>query len=67
MIFDGLDGTLGTEGVLDDGVLVPGGLLLHGPLQSDGLTRSSKSLGELEGNLGPHLLLSDRMGTLLYS
>ena len=64
VVFNGLDGALGAQGVLDDGVLVPGGLNVHGISGILGLASKSESLGSSEGGVGPNLVLSDAVGTL---
>ena len=67
VVFNGLDGALSAQGVLDDGVLVPGGLSLHASSGVLGGTRQSESLGSSEGGIGPNLVLSDAVATLLNS
>ena len=67
VVFNGLDGALGAQGVLDDGVLVPGRLQLHA---SSGVLRSTserESLWSSEGGVGPNLVLSDAVASLLNS
>ena len=66
MVFNCLDGTLGTSGVLNDGVLVPGLLFRDTVLDSFGLAGKSKSLGKSKGNFGPGLGLSSGVDTLLH-
>ena len=65
VVFNGLDGALSAQGVLDDGVLVPGRLNLNGSSGILGLAGKSESLGSSEGGVGPNLVLSDAVGTLL--
>ena len=65
VVFNGLDGALSAQGVLDDGVLVPGRLKLNGSSGILGLAGKSKSLGSSEGGVCPNLVLSDAVGTLL--
>ena len=65
VVFDGLDGALSAQWVLDDGVLVPGGLNLNASSGILGLAGKSESLGSSEGGVGPNLVLSDAVGTLL--
>ena len=67
VVFNGLDGALGAQGVLDDGVLVPGGLNVHGISGILGLASKSESLGSSEGGVGPDLVLSDTVASLLDS
>ena len=65
VVFNGLDGALSAQGVLDDGVLVPGGLDVNAGSSVLGLAGKSESLGSSEGGVGPNLVLSDAVGTLL--
>ena len=65
VVFNGLDGALSAQGVLDDSVLVPGRLNLNGSSGILGLAGKSESLGSSEGGVGPNLVLSDAVGTLL--
>ena len=65
VVFNGLDGALSAEWVLDDGVLVPGGLESDRGSGILGLAGKSESLGSSEGGVGPNLVLSDAVGTLL--
>ena len=67
VVLNGLDGALGGQGVLDDGVLVPGLLLLNTLALVLGLSGQLQSLGSSEGGLGPHLVLSDGVLALLDS
>ena len=67
VVFNGLDGALSAQGVLDDGVLVPGALNLHASSLVLGGTGKSKSLGSSEGCVGPNLVLSDGVATSLNS
>ena len=67
MVLDGLDGTLRAQGVLDDGVLIPGGLFLDGLLERNGFTRKRESLGKSEGGLVPHLRFLGSVRSLLHS
>ncbi len=65
VVFNGLDGALGAQWVLNDGVLVPGRLNVNGSSGVLGLASKSKSLGSSEGGVCPNLVLSDAVGTLL--
>ncbi len=67
VVFNGLDGALSAQGVLDDGVLVPGRLNLNGSSGILGLAGKSESLGSSEGGVGPNLVLSDAVASLLNS
>ena len=66
VVFDGLDGALSGDWVLDDGVLVPGLFLLNALSCILGFTGKSQGLGSSEGGVGPHLVLSDGVGALLH-
>ena len=64
-VFDGLDGALSAQRVLDDSVLVPSLFLLDA---GSGILRSTgkgQSLGSSEGGVGPDLVLSDGVASLL--
>ena len=65
VVFNGLDGALSAQRVLDDGVLVPGGLNLNAGSGILGLAGKGESLGSSEGGVGPNLVLSDAVATLL--
>ena len=65
VVFNGLDGALSAQWVLDDSVLVPGRLGLDAGSGVLGLAGESKSLGSSEGGVGPDLVLSDGVGSLL--
>ena len=54
VVFNRLDGALSAERVLDHGIFVPGGLLRHAFLQSEGLASERQGLWETEGNFGPN-------------
>ena len=65
VVFNGLDSALSAQWVLDDSVLVPGRLGLDAGPGILGLAGESKSLGSSEGGVGPNLVLSDAVATLL--
>ena len=65
VVFDGLDGALSAQGVLDDSVLVPCLLLLHTLAFVLGLPVEGEGDGASEGDLGPHSVLSLGVGALL--
>ena len=65
VVFNGLDGAFSAQGILDDGVLVPCGLLLNGSSHVLGLTGESQGLWSSEGCVGPNLVLSDGVAALL--
>ena len=65
VVFNGLDGALSAQWVLDDSVLIPGRLGLDAGSGVLGLAGESKSLGSSEGGVGPNLVLSDAVATLL--
>ena len=65
VVLNGLDGRLGAAGVLNDGVLVPGVLLLYGVRNTFGLAGKGEGLGASEGDLGPGLGLGGVVGALL--
>ncbi len=67
VVFNGLDGALGAQGVLDDGVLVPGRLQLHASSCVLRSTSERESLWSSEGGVGPNLVLSDAVASLLNS
>ncbi len=67
VVFNGLDGALSAQWVLDDGVLVPGWLQLDASSSVLGGTGESESLGSSEGGVGPNLVLSDTVASLLNS
>ena len=67
VVFNGLDGALSAQWVLDDSVLVPGRLGLDAGPGILGLAGESKSLGSSEGGIGPNLVLSNGVATLLNS
>ena len=67
VVFNGLDGALSAQRVLNDGVLVPGGLELDAASSVLGGTGESESLGSSEGGVGPNLVLSDGVAALLNS
>lgn len=67
MILNRLDGSLGAEGVLDNGVLVPGGLFLDRSLGGNGLACESGGRGKSESNLVPDLGLNCSVDALLNS
>ena len=66
VVFDGLDGALSAEGILDDGVLVPGLFLLDALSLILGFTSKGQGLGSSESGLGPHLVLSDGVSAFLH-
>ena len=66
VVFDGLDGALSADWVLDDGVLVEGLLLGDASSLILGFTGKSQGLWSSEGGVGPHLVLSDGVGALLH-
>ncbi len=65
-VLNGLDGALSAQGVLDDGVLVKGRLLLHAGSRVLGLAGESEGLGSSEGGVSPNLVLSDSVASLLH-
>ena len=65
VVLDGLDGTLCAQRVLYDRVLVPGLLLLNALPGILGGTGECQSLGSSEGGVGPDLVLSDTVASLL--
>ena len=66
VVFNGLDGALSAQWVLDDGILVPGLLSLDASSGVLGGTGKSEGLGSSEGGVGPHLVLSDCVASLLH-
>ena len=67
VVLDGLDGALCAQRVLYDRVLVPGLLLLHALSRVLGGAGEGQSLGSSEGGVGPDLVLSDSVASLLDS
>ena len=67
VVFNGLDGALSAQRVLNDGVLVPGLLQLDALSSVLGSAVKSESLGSSEGGVGPNLVLSDAVSSLLDS
>ena len=66
VVFDGLDSAFGGKGVLNDGVLVEGLLLLDALSCVFGLSVKSESLGSSESGFCPDLVLSNGVRTLLH-
>ncbi len=66
IVFNGLDCALSAQRVLDDGVLVPGRLLLDASSGVLGLSGEGKGLGASESGVSPDLVLSDSVGTFLH-
>ena len=67
VVLNRLDGALSAQGVLYDRVLVPGLLLLHALSRVLGGAGKGQSLGSSEGGVGPDLVLSDTVASLLDS
>ena len=67
VVFNGLDGALSAQRVLNDGVLVPGRLEVDAASSVLGSTGQSECLGSSEGGVGPNLVLSDAVASLLNS
>ena len=67
VVLNRLDGALSAQGVLYDRVLVPGLLLLHALSRVLGGASEGQSLGSSEGGVGPDLVLSDTVASLLDS
>ncbi len=67
VVLDGLNGTFGAEWVLDDSVLVPGGLLLDTLSFVLGLSGKLQCLWSSKCRVGPDFVLSDCVGALLDS
>ena len=65
VVLDRLDGRLGASGVLDDGVLVPGDLLVDRVNDSLSLAGKGEGLGASEGGVVPFLGLGSGVNTLL--
>ncbi len=65
VVFNGLDGALSAQRVLDDGVLVPCRLYLDAVSGVLRLACKSESLGSSESGVGPNLVLSDAVRSLL--
>ena len=65
VVLNCLNGALSAQWVLDDGVLVPGLFLLDALSSVLGGTCKSESLGSSEGGVGPDLVLSDAVASLL--
>ena len=66
VVFNSLDSAFGTSGLLNNGVLVPGDLLLDTVRNSFGFASKSKSLGASESDLVPLLGLGSGVGSLLH-
>ena len=65
VVLDGLDGRLGASGVLHDGVLVPGDLLVDRVNDSLSLAGKGEGLGASEGSVVPFLRLGGGVSALL--
>lgn len=66
VVLDRFDGAVRADGLNNDGVLVPGRLLLHALDWGDGLASKGKGLWLAEGNLGPNLLSFLGMSAFLH-
>ena len=64
VVFDGLDGRLSAQGVLDDGIVVESLFLLHDLPCVLGIPLLLKSSGSPESNFGPNFLFLHNIGSL---